>query len=119
MAKVDIKGLSKAAVLAALFNASKQQGMGILHGRGAYKMTPDDAEKYLTGGDAIARAIPEMDAIRRGKRLYFDYLEGRVLKVDITDDEFESAMYDRDIGVGAAQAAIDGIRRPNTDWQRR
>lgn len=41
----------------------------------------------------------------------FDYLEGRVLKVNLSnDDGFEEWLYDRDNGNGAAQRAIDSIK---------
>ena len=89
---IDIKGLSKAKVLAALYNSSKPLGMGFLQ----YipdDMTESEAAKLLTEGT------------------YFDYLKGRVMKVDLSSDEkFEEYLYDRDNGVGAAQRAIDGIR---------
>ena len=41
---------------------------------------------------------------------YFDYLHGRVLKVDLSGDEFDERLYDRDCGKGAAQRAVDSIR---------
>lgn len=89
---IDIKGLNKAAVLAALYNASRPLGMGILH------YTPDDmtseqAEELLK------------------KHQYFDYLQGRVMKVNLeSDDGFEERLYDRDNGQGAAARAVDEIR---------
>ena len=87
---ISIQGLSKAKVLMALFNASKQQGMGFLNSRGA---KPIDEE--------CARAV-----IDDQRELYFDYLHGRVLKVDLTDDQFDPWLYDRDNGEGAAERAI-------------
>lgn len=42
---------------------------------------------------------------------YFDYLYGRVMKVDLSsDDGFEERLYDRDNGKGAAQKVIDALR---------
>ena len=42
----------------------------------------------------------------------FDYLKGRVMKVDLSsDDGFEEWLYDRDNGNGAAHRAIDELRR--------
>ena len=39
---------------------------------------------------------------------YFDYLFGRVLKIDLKDDNgFEEWLYDRDNGEGAAQKSLD------------
>ena len=94
MSAVDISGLDKAEVLAALFNASKQQGMGFLDKSGASEMGVEDASSYTSGGG----------------RLYFDYLRGRVMKVDITKDSFEPWGFDRDNGSGAAERAITELR---------
>ena len=41
---------------------------------------------------------------------YFDYLQGRVMKTDLSKNEFDPFLYDRDNGEGAAQAAIDKIQ---------
>ena len=38
------------------------------------------------------------------------YLHGRVLKVDLSRDEFDERLYDRDCGEGAAQRAVDSVR---------
>ena len=45
-----------------------------------------------------------------GSQTYFDYLHGRVLKVDLSGDEFDERLYDRDCGEGAAQRAVDSVR---------
>ena len=46
---------------------------------------------------------------------YFDYLKGRVMKLDLTsDDEFDPWGYDRDNGRGAAQNVIDALRESGT-----
>lgn len=37
---------------------------------------------------------------------YFDYVKGRVLKVDLSGDEVETWLYDRDNGEGAAEKAL-------------
>lgn len=90
---MDISGLSKPAVLAALFNASRQQGMGFLHTEGASRMTEEDA----------AAVIAEQG-------MYFDYLRGRVMKIGIDGDNIETRLYDRDNGQGAAERAIEPLR---------
>ena len=42
------------------------------------------------------------------RQSYFDYLKGRVMKVDLSEDDgFEEWLYDRDNGEGAAQSALD------------
>lgn len=89
---VDIKGLNKAEVLAALYNNSKPLGLGFLH-FDPMDMTVAEAEEILN------------------QTTYFDYLKGRVMKVDLSsDDSFEEWLYDRDNGKGAAQRVIDLLR---------
>ena len=40
---------------------------------------------------------------------YFDYLKGRVMKIDLSgDSELDPRLYDRDNGAGAAERAIAG-----------
>lgn len=85
---MNIKGLDKAEVLAALFNASRQQGMGFLDSRGGRDMTKERAAEILK--------ITED----------FDYLDGRVMKISLDRDEVETRLYDRDNGQGAAERAI-------------
>jgi hypothetical protein len=96
--KINIKGLDKAEVLAALYNGSRQMGMGFFHTRGAYPMTVAEAQEYIEKGDDSARMFPNS----RSEPLYFDYLEGRPLKSDISGDEFDTWGYDRDNGEGKA-----------------
>lgn len=89
---INIKGLDKAEVLAALYNNSKPQGMGFLH------FTPED----MTIEEA-------KNLLKRG--MDFDYIQGRVMKVNLDSDiEFEEWLYDRDNGPGAAQRVIDELR---------
>lgn len=87
---IDITGLDKAEVLAALFNASKQQGMGFLDSTGARPMSVEDARRYT----------------ERGGEQYYDYLRGRVMKVDLSKNHFDPWGYDRDNGEGAAERAL-------------
>lgn len=90
---MDIAGLSKPAVLAALFNASRQQGMGFMDSRGAKPMNEADAAKVIESAG-----------------MYFDYLYGRVMKIAIDTDDIETRLYDRDNGEGAAERAIAPLR---------
>lgn len=89
---IDIKGLDKAEVLAALFNSSRQQGMGFLDFSGAKPMTVDEA-RLLT-----VENYP-----------YYDYLRGRVMKINILGDELDPRLYDRDNGQGAAARALQPL----------
>jgi hypothetical protein len=92
MATIDISKFNKASVMAALYNHSKPQGMRILH--------------CQPGPISEANAQGLLDA---NPTKYFDYLAGRVMKIDLSTDELDTWGYDRDLGEGAAQRAIDTI----------
>ena len=89
---VDIKGLDKARVLKALYEHSHAQGLG--------------------GFRAVHVGIPTLEYFdgRLEQGTYFDYVGGRELTVDLSGDEFDERLYDRDCGKGAAQRAVDSIR---------
>ena len=91
--KISLKGLDKAEVLAVIYNASKPQGMGFLH-YNPEPMTRDEARRLL----------------EVGSQTYFDYLNGRVMKIDISGEELSVWRYDRDNGQGAAERAIASLR---------
>lgn len=93
---VNIKGLDKAAVLVALWNHSHAQGFSFFNER---TLTLSEAEAMVNSN------------IKKNIALNFDYVNGRVIKCDITGDEFDPWLYDRDCGDGAAQRAIDSIRQ--------
>ena len=85
---VNTKGLTKAEVFAALYNAAHAQGLGILQYE-PFDMSIKEAEKVTASCDD------------------FDYFKGRVMKVRLSDPEgFDERLYDRDNGNGAAQRAI-------------
>ena len=88
---INIKGIDKAAVLASLYNASRQQGMGFMNTAGQNQMTIEEAREELKRGS------------------YFDYLRGRVMKIDLSRDDLEERLYDRDNGNGAAKRAIEHL----------
>jgi len=98
---VSIKGLNKAEVLSTLFNSSKIQGFNAqMVARGLMKyprpITKDEAQAILN----------EM-----GENKYFDYLNGKVMKINLTsDEEFDEWGYDRDNGEGTAKFAIDTLK---------
>lgn len=85
---ISIKGLPKECVLKALYDSSKVQGLGIL--------------------DATDCEFEISEAIQLLKqRTYFDYLHGKVMKVDLSSDkEFDERLYDRDNGENAAKNAL-------------
>ena len=96
---IKITGLNKAEVLKVLFNNSKVQGFNAMLGLNPPDITTEEAFGILKEYET-----------KRGE-IYFDYLNGKVMKIDLTsDDEFEEWLYDRDNGEGAAQRAIDSIK---------
>jgi hypothetical protein len=87
---INISKLSKPQVLAALYNASNAQGMGFWNSDPA-PMSEAEAAKILE------------------QQTDFDYLKGRVMKVNLSGAEFDPRLYDRDCGDGAAQKAVSGL----------
>ena len=49
-------------------------------------------------------------ALRCIKKGYIDYFSGRVFKADISGDIFETGLYNRDNGNGAAERIVKDIR---------
>jgi hypothetical protein len=91
--QIDVSDISPAELLAGLYNNARAQGLGFLH----YKpedMTPVEAAKLIGDKD----------------RVYCDYVQGRVMKVEINGKTLRTALYDRDNGTGAAQRVVDEIR---------
>lgn len=89
---MNIAGLDKAVVLASLYNRSFQQGMGVLDKNGRQEMNVEQARQYLDRSHD------------------FDYLNGRVMKIDLSSDEVDTRLYNRDNGEGAAEEIIEKIR---------
>ena len=107
---VDISGLDKAAVLAALYNAAKPMGMGFLHYDPA-AMTLEEARGVLGTGDDHAPFFASHSGSIGGRPgLYFDYLKGRCMKVDLTGDTVCPGGFDRDYGEGALAGVIAKLR---------
>ena len=105
---MDISGLDKTAVLAALYNRAKPQGMGFLH-YDPTPMTVEQAQQILGGGDDAT--VEFGDFVHDGNLLYFDYLKGRVMKVDLSGDEVDTWGYNRDNGENAAELVIVELRQ--------
>lgn len=86
---IDISKKSKAAVLAALYNHAKPVNLKVLNFVDV-PMSEEKASHYLENG-----------------QFYFDYLNGRTMKVDLTTNDFETMLYDHNNGEGTAQKAVD------------
>lgn len=89
---MNISHLSKAKVLAALYNGSKHQGLGFLQAKPG-EMTEEEAQALLD----------------QNTYMYFDYLHGKVMKIDLSTDELNTRLYDRDNGEGAAERIISKL----------
>lgn len=89
--EISLIGLDKAKLLAALYNGSRPLGRGLLH----FDPTP------MT----VAEARNLLKKVTK-----FDYLKGRVMKVDLSGDFLDPWGYDRDNGEGAAQRVVDSLR---------
>ena len=89
MEKINIKGINKCDLVMALHAGSFNAQASIYFG----------SNPPLTPGDALAAS---------GQ--YIDYLNGRVMKVDVSGNDFEPDIYDRDMGDGAAAKIVDLLR---------
>ena len=84
---MNIAKYNKAEILAALYNGSKPQGLGLLH-YDPTPMTKEEAQRCLN------------------QATYFDYLKGRVMKIDLSTDELRTELYNRDNGEMSAENII-------------
>lgn len=106
---MDISGLSKEEVFAALYNAAISRGLGFLH----YDPKPisaEEAEEIMTFfGDDNRRIFGSLGP-EYNDGLCFDYVYGRVLKVDLTFDDVAVYAYNEANGEGVAERAIWHLR---------
>ncbi len=65
--------------------------MGILHFESAH-MTVKEAQEMLDDDQT-----------------YFDYVKGRVMKIDLSGNELRTALYNRDNGVEAAEEILKNL----------
>lgn len=100
---IDLTGLDKAAVLAALYNGSRPLGMGLFRSR-LGDMSIEEARGYLNN----PKLVP--DYVLANEYGCFDYLNGRPLKINISGDTLDPWGYDRDNGEGAAARIIANLR---------
>jgi len=110
---IDIRGLNKVEVFRSLYRRSKVQGMGYF--------------AFSASGSKNELDFEEAEQIYNSHKGRFDYVNGRVMKVDLTKDSFNEFGYDRDNGENAAQTAIDSLRNgltlgnvdtsPKEPWQ--
>lgn len=87
---VDLTKMNKAEVLATLYNRSHTQGLGFLQAVPG-KMDTKKAEDLLK------------------ETTYFDYLHGKVMKIDLSKDKLRTRFYNRDLGKRAAEDALSKL----------
>ena len=97
---VDISGLDRAELLAALYNATRAYGRGALHDLGR-DMTVDEARVAIA-----ERRVEQRGLARLGMIAYFDWLCGRPIKLDIEQDSVDFYLYDNDAGPGTGKPLI-------------
>jgi len=85
---MNISNMNKAEVLATLYNNSKPLGMGFMQFT-SEGMTTQEAQELLDSG-----------------QVYFDYLKGRVMKIDLSGNELDTWLYNRDNGDNAAEKVL-------------
>lgn len=95
---IDRTGMSNAEVLQRLYNAANQIGLGLFDQDGKEALTIKQAQGLLN--------------LRRTGGTYFDYLNGRVMKIDVGENPLDPRFYDRDNGNGVARDAITGVGWP-------
>jgi len=89
---MNIAGMNKAVILAKLYDSAQPLGLGILH------FTPEPM--------TIEQAQELLD---KSSDKYFDYVNGRVMKISLASDELRTDLYNRDNGEGKAEAIIATI----------
>ena len=88
---MNISHLDKAQVLAALYNNAKVQGQGALRAD-SDRMAGEEARGLLASGQT-----------------YFDYIKDRVMKVDLSGDDFNTRLFNRDNGENAAEEILSAL----------
>lgn len=107
MTTLDIRGLDKAELLAALVNAARPFGMGVLADDGQ-PFTVAEAQRWIAEGRQHDDGT--IAPLTRRTRLFFDYVKGRHLKVDLTGDDLNPTLYDERQGDGAAALVVGELR---------
>lgn len=108
---VDISGIPKAKLLAALYNAARPIGFGVLEAHIASR------EGLSVMSEQHAQSLIDAYYLDSCTRLYFDYVYGRPLKVDISDATMETGLYDRDQGEGQAWRVVLQLRQEHPKTQ--
>lgn len=114
--EIDITGIDKAELLAALYNEARPVGYGRLHYT-PEPMTVEQARIVLGTATKEGEWAPLTPSNIEGAAycsagVYrFDYIKGRSIKVEFAGNVLRRAdLYDRDAGPGAAQRIVNEVR---------
>ncbi|MFD7161576.1 hypothetical protein ACFV9C_43815 [Kribbella sp. NPDC059898] len=109
MTEIDIAGLKKEIVLAALYHRAAAVGAGSLHPRVEDELSVASArELWRAHGQLVDQS---RRGFRRIKHIRFDYLHGRLLKVTFLGrTSVDVTGFDRQYGPGAAIRVVDRLR---------
>lgn len=102
---IDVSDIPAALLLAQLYNNSKPQGMGFLH-YDPQAMSQEWAQAEIDEVNSFYKKH-NPDSQRKP---YFDYLHGRVMKVEINGKTLDPWLYDRDNGTGEAMRCVEACR---------
>jgi hypothetical protein len=108
---LDVRSLEPAEVLRRLYNASFSAGLGRLH-FDPKDMTLEQARELIEARRARVNQDTTLSPEERAQYLerhglHFDYVQGRVIKVNLGEREaLYVGLYDRDNGEGAAARAL-------------
>lgn len=102
----DIRKADKAEILMRLYNGCSNVGMGLDLG----------LERFLFLIQAQDR-LPKMDIEKarsmiqecQSRELFFDYINGKSMKVRIGGNTFDETSYDRETEPGNAQRVLEGM----------
>lgn len=109
---VNIQGLDKAELLAALYSRAQVLGMGRLQAKPG-DLTSDEARDLIAKHSYVGnRHISDRFCPPNTPptTIRFDYLHGRVMKVELAGDTLDTYLYNRDNGAGAAEAIVAALR---------
>lgn len=98
---INFEGIEPHVLVHALYHGTRPLGMGYIHNRP--NLSVEDTKEVL---NEYARRGANAD------KIYIDYFFGRPLKVtlDLTSKTFQTRLYDRDAGQGAAARVVAKLR---------
>lgn len=104
MKELDISGIDKAELLAALHNNTRALGMGRIHDL-KRDLTVEEGRNILRSKEEQLSKLHNFTG-----EMHFDYLQGRPLKVTFKDATLRGVeLYDRDAGAGMCELVVAAV----------